>query len=58
MVIVVPNGDPEDSTIRGKFNTYKSTDYKEQVIYLIAGSAPLALRQSRLFKEMEETGEA
>lgn len=49
---------PKDPTIREKFNTYRFTDYKEQVIDLIGRVCTVSIETTKIVKEMEDTGEA
>lgn len=48
---------PRDPTIRDKFNTYKFSDYKEQVIDLLMRVCTVSVETMRIVKEMEEMGE-
>ncbi len=48
---------PRDPTIRDKFNTYRFSDYKEQVIDPLMRVCTVSVETMRIVKEMEEKGE-
>ena len=48
---------PRYETIREKFNNYKFSDYKEQVIDLLMRVCTVSVETVRIMKEMEATGE-
>jgi predicted helicase len=43
---------PKDPTIRGKFNTYRFTDYKERVINLLMRVTTVSLRTVEIVEAM------
>jgi predicted helicase len=48
---------PTDPTIAEKFNTYKFSDYKEQVIDLLKRVCTVSVETMKIIKEMEKEGE-
>jgi len=45
---------PKDSTIAENFNTYRFTDYKEDVIYLLKKITTISVETMRIINEMEK----